>query len=163
MSTRSSTFAEQLLSPKWSTLPKNPIDSFQPFEGFPQSSCCQEFCGQKWIGIGFDCGKSRKIIMIIFESFNIYWHVIFSVVHWMSTWWKLHKIVFTKIFHKNISVTLTNRLNSYYYYGHVGCGNKHGLVSADHVEIISSNSEKVLPVVNVKKLMDEQKKTKERW
>lgn len=58
-------------------------------------------------------------------------------------------------------MTLTSRLSDAWYHGHLGCGNKQGLVSARHVQIISSNSEKVLPVLDVKKLMDEQKKTKE--
>ena len=58
-------------------------------------------------------------------------------------------------------MTLSSRLDDAWYHGHLGAGGRHGLISARHVEIISSNSEKVLPVVNVKKLMDEQKKTKE--
>lgn len=61
----------------------------------------------------------------------------------------------------HLLVTLSSRLDDAWYHGHLGAGGRHGLISARHVEIISSNSEKVLPVVNVKKLMDEQKKTKE--
>ena len=62
----------------------------------------------------------------------------------------------------NWPVTLSVRVSDGWYYGHTGAaGHRHGLVSAHHVEIISSHSQKVLQVVDAKKLMDEQKKTKE--
>ena len=57
-------------------------------------------------------------------------------------------------------VTLTHRVNQSWYLGHLGWGQR-GLVPAEHLEIISSNSGKVLPVVDVKKLMYEQKKAEE--
>ena len=58
--------------------------------------------------------------------------------------------------------TLSARLDDGWFYGHTGAGNKYGLVSAHHVEIISSLPQKGFQVIDVKKLKDEQK-TKEGW
>ena len=54
-------------------------------------------------------------------------------------------------------VNITHRVNHAWYLGTMVSGVR-GLVPAQHLEIISSNPSQVVPVVDMKKLMDEGKK-----
>ena len=53
-------------------------------------------------------------------------------------------------------VTITHRVNHAWYLATIMSGQR-GLVPAQHLEIISTNPDQVVPVVDMKKLMDEGK------